>query len=66
MATKQVRWNHSLSRSFSVSNGVRQGDVLSPVVYIDDLLVGLERLGICLHWNLSLQVRFAMRMISFY
>ena len=35
-----VRWNNTLSASFKVSNGVRQGGILSPKlfsVYIDDL-----------------------------
>ena len=50
----QVRWQGSLSHRFSVSNGVRQGGVLSPVlftVYLDDLLIGLERLGVGCHWK---------------
>ena len=37
----EVRWNKSLSVSFNVSNGVRQGGVLSLIlfsVYLDDLL----------------------------
>ena len=29
-----VQWEHSLSNSFRVSNGVRQGSVLSPVLFI--------------------------------
>ncbi len=36
-----VRWNADLSASFNVSNGVRQGGVLSPIlftVYVDELL----------------------------
>ena len=44
-----VRWNKTLSSSFGASNGVRQGGVLSPIlftVYIDELLTRLSRLGI--------------------
>jgi hypothetical protein len=50
----KVCWNHSLSDSFSVSNGVRQGGVLSPVlftVYIDELLGGLQSIGVGCHWK---------------
>ena len=39
---------------FPVSNGVRQGGVLSPIpftVYIDDLLLELEKKGIGCYWN---------------
>ena len=39
---------------FSVANGVRQGGVLSPLlftVYIDDLLSQLEDAGIGCYWN---------------
>ncbi len=49
-----VRWNNSLSQTFPVSNGVRQGGVLSPIlftIYVDDLLCGLERLGVGCHWK---------------
>ena len=38
----------------SVSNGVRQGGVLSPIlftVYVDDLLTELENKGVSCYWN---------------
>ena len=40
-----VRWNGVLSNSFSVLNGVMQGEFVSPVlfcIYIDGLLQKLE------------------------
>ena len=43
-----VRWGSSLSRSFAVKAGVRQGGVLSPylfAVYIDHLICALENSG---------------------
>ena len=49
-----VRWGQSLSDSFSVSNGVRQGSVLSPVlfsVYLDELLEKLSKSGVGCHWG---------------
>lgn len=49
-----VRWKSCYSDSFSVANGVRQGGVLSPIlftVYIDDLLLQLEKAGIGCFWN---------------
>ena len=47
-------WNKKLSDKFSVSKGVRQGGVLSLIlftVYIDDLLVELQRKGVGCYWN---------------
>ena len=45
----RVTWNEVFSAYFLVKNGVKQGGVLSPVmfcVYIDDLLVQLARIGV--------------------
>ena len=49
-----VRWKNSLSESFPISNGVRQGGVLSPTLftmYIDDLLDDLCNLGVGCFWD---------------
>ena len=43
-----VRWNHVFSDKFKVSGGVRQGGVLSPVLfnlYVDELIEQLEDSG---------------------
>ena len=43
-----VRWNVSLSDTFNVSNGVRQGAVSFPIlfyIYIDDLFFTLRASG---------------------
>ena len=44
-----IKWNEVSSDSFKVTNGVRQGGILSPLlfgVYIDELLDRLQKSGI--------------------
>ena len=50
----RVCWESSLSRPFTVSNGVHQSGVLPPLlftVYLNDLLVQLTKQGISCHWQ---------------
>ena len=50
----RVRWGDCFSEPFSVSNGVRQGGVLSPVlfsVYLDGLLEELSESGVGCYWG---------------
>ena len=47
--TVRVRWNNELSDEFSVSNGVKQGGILSPVlfsIYTDTMLSSLRDSGV--------------------
>ena len=50
----RVKWNGSLSGTFSASNGAEQGGVLSPLlftVYLDQLISALKESGIGCHLN---------------
>ena len=50
----KVHWGSCLSEPFFVSNGVRQGGVLSPVlftVYLDGLLDELSNSGVGCYWG---------------
>ena len=41
-----MRWNNKISKTFPISNGVKQGAVLSPrlyCIYIDDLFAEMRR-----------------------
>ena len=55
MYTKQrlrVRWSHVISDTFGAQNGVKQGGVLSPIlfaIYMDELLIRLKKSGIGCH-----------------
>ena len=44
-----VRWGDTISTQFTVANGVKQGGVISPIlfnVYMDDLSTALNSSGI--------------------
>ena len=50
----RIRWNNSGSDYFTISNGVKQGGVLSPVlfsIYLDQLIVQLRLLGMGCYMN---------------
>ena len=66
--TMCVRWGNHISNEFQVSNGVRQGGILSPrlfAVYIDDLSITLNRLGIgcCINNKLINHLMYADDMV---
>ena len=51
-----VRWNNEHSDSFSVSNGVKQGSVIIPLlfsIYIYNLFSKLKHLGLGCHVGLT-------------
>ena len=50
----RTKWNGFTSDAFSVSRGVRQGGVLSPILftlYIDDLLKELSQSSVGCYWG---------------
>ena len=63
-----VHWGNSLSDSFKVSNGVRQGSVLSPVLfseYLDGLLGNWVIVVLIVIGVVCLLELFVMQMILF-
>ena len=59
-----VSWNNCSSDKFSVSNGVRQEGVLSPILFILMIYVSWRRMVLVATGVIILWVLFAMRMIS--
>ena len=50
----RIKWNTAISSSFDTSNGVKQGGVLSPLlfnVYLDELILLLREQGVGCHMN---------------
>ena len=65
--TLRLKWGSVMSKSFTVMNGVKQGGVLSPVlfaVYTDGLLLRLQKRGNGCHMGGHMPVLSPMRMIS--
>ena len=47
-----VLWNHVMSDEFSICNGVKQGAIISPIlfcIYFDNLMLALKQTGIGCH-----------------
>ena len=50
----RIRWHNSISDYFTISNGVKQGGVLFPVlfsIYLDQLIAQLRHLGMGCYMN---------------
>ena len=45
----QVNWSNQLSNKFDISNGIRQGAIMSPAlfsIYLDELVISLRKSGV--------------------
>ena len=61
-----VKWGDEKSASFGISNGVKQGGVISPLLfslYIDELFLLLKESGIGCHVGLTYAGAFGTLMI---
>ena len=50
----RFRWNNTVTDNFTISNGVKQGGVLSPILfslYLDQLISQLRHIGMGCHMN---------------
>ena len=50
----RIRWNNAVTDYFTISNGVKQGGVLSPILfslYLDQLISRLRHIGMGCHMN---------------
>ena len=50
----RIRWNNTVTDYFTISNGVKQGGVLSPILfslYLDQLISRLRHIGMGCHMN---------------
>ena len=50
----RIRWNNIVTDYFTMSNGVKQGGVLSPILfnlYLDQLISRLRHIGMGCHMN---------------
>ena len=57
-----MKWGNTVSSEFPITNGVKQGGVLSPipfVIYTDGLLKRLEETGVGCHMGSSFTGAFA-------
>ena len=65
----RTAWNGVQSQYFMAANGVKQGGVLSPILYLlyaDGLLVKLSKCGVRCYFGSFLLGLLHMRMISYY
>ena len=50
----RIRWNNAVTDYFTISNGVKQSDVLSPILfslYLDQLISRVRHIGMGCHIN---------------
>ena len=53
-AKMYIRWNNAITDYFTINNGVKQGGVLSPILfslYLDQLISRFRHIGLGSHMN---------------